>query len=377
VPIPTKNKVFVSYSRHDEALVRPLAGLLGVAAEDAVFLDVEQIKPGELWEKKIIGAVQDSTVFVICWCCQSDKSEFVAKEIATALMDENRRLVPVLFCSSSLPASLNGRQWIDLRGQVVHNCPIPHSHEEGVPRPLEAARPQPAPAMASPQPSMHPDRPAAVRPALVQTLASPSPLTSTPQMAPPGRRSRAIYVVLGLVLVLAALLPIGLIHRSAPVQTPTTTERPHVAPAPAENESPSSPKAVSLDKAASHGSWWIAILLITTPVILSIWILLRQRASRTARWREAKAASGISTFESLARPMDRADYLAGRRGLSSGTVDGNSYKAGIAARRQAGSPARQMLQRRRFSGYDRGVDDESDADVIARRAKSYFENLRS
>ena len=117
-----KVKVFVSYSRHDEALVKPLAGLLGVAAEDAVFLDVEQLKPGDLWEEKLVGAVQESSVFVLCWCCQSEKSEFVAKEIRIALTDRSKKLVPVLFCSTKLPADLTARQWIDLRGRVVHNC---------------------------------------------------------------------------------------------------------------------------------------------------------------------------------------------------------------------------------------------------------------
>ena len=122
VPRHKKAKVFVSYSRHDEALVRPLAGLLGVAAEDAVFLDIEQLKPGDLWESKIIGAVEDSSVFVLCWCCQSKKSAFVAKEIRTALADGKKKLVPVLFCATKLPPELANRQWIDLRGCVVHVC---------------------------------------------------------------------------------------------------------------------------------------------------------------------------------------------------------------------------------------------------------------
>src|SRR5271170_5087497 len=115
-------KVFVSYSRHDEALVKPLAGLLGVAADDAVFYDVEQLKPGDRWEMKILGAVHDSSVFVICWCCNCEKSRFVAKEISTALSDAKKKIVPVLFCFTSLPANLSRHQWIDLRGKIVHPC---------------------------------------------------------------------------------------------------------------------------------------------------------------------------------------------------------------------------------------------------------------
>ena len=68
---PRKTKVFVSYSRHDEELVKPLAGLLGAAANDAVFFDVTSLKPGDVWEDKIFVAVKEAPVFVVCWCCES------------------------------------------------------------------------------------------------------------------------------------------------------------------------------------------------------------------------------------------------------------------------------------------------------------------
>jgi hypothetical protein len=119
-------KVFVSYSRHDEAIVKPLAQLLGVAAEDAVFLDVNELKAGDLWEERIMSAVEKASVFVLCWCCESQKSDFVAKEIAAAVAGGTKRLVPVLFCSTKLPSSLSNRQWIDLRGSIYHSCKESH-----------------------------------------------------------------------------------------------------------------------------------------------------------------------------------------------------------------------------------------------------------
>ena len=70
-----------------KGLVKPLAGLLGVVAEDAVFLDVERLKPGQLWEKEITEAVERSSVFVVCWCCETERSRFVMQEIALALRD--------------------------------------------------------------------------------------------------------------------------------------------------------------------------------------------------------------------------------------------------------------------------------------------------
>ncbi|HEY0760565.1 MAG TPA: TIR domain-containing protein [Acidisarcina sp.] len=130
----------MSYSRHDEALVKPLAGLLGVAADDAVFLDVSSLKPGDLWDEKIMGAVKEASVFVLCWCCESEHSTFVAKEISAALAEGKKKLVPVLFCSTPLPPTMADRQWIDLRGQVVHQCPVAH-----VPKPTHAPEPAPAP----------------------------------------------------------------------------------------------------------------------------------------------------------------------------------------------------------------------------------------
>jgi TIR domain len=117
-----RTKVFVSYSRHDEAFVRPLAGLLGVAANDAVFLDVASIKPGDNWKDEIDGALRESSVFIICWCCQAEKSQFIAHEIALAVEGKDKRLVPVLFCDTPLPTTLSAYQWVDLRGQITHSC---------------------------------------------------------------------------------------------------------------------------------------------------------------------------------------------------------------------------------------------------------------
>lgn len=115
-------KVFVSYSRHDEALVKPLAGLLGAAADDAIFLDIESIKPGNLWKYEIEHAVRNSSVFILCWCCESERSQFVRYEIRMALEGKDKRLVPVLLCSTPLPDSLTDRQWVDLRGRIIHSC---------------------------------------------------------------------------------------------------------------------------------------------------------------------------------------------------------------------------------------------------------------
>jgi TIR domain len=120
-------KVFVSYSRHDEALVRPLAGILGAATEDAVFLDVTSIKPGDRSTAEIEAAVRASSVFILCWCCECEKSGFVKGEIEIALESNQKRLVPVLLCNTPLPSSIADRQWVDLRWRVVHSCNHPEN----------------------------------------------------------------------------------------------------------------------------------------------------------------------------------------------------------------------------------------------------------
>src|SRR5215472_2450031 len=90
--------IFVSYSRHDEGLVKPLSAVMGIHSE--VFLDVQELKAGDLWESEIVSAIQGALVFVLCWCCRSIESEFISKEVSVALerhpRNREKRIVPVL-----------------------------------------------------------------------------------------------------------------------------------------------------------------------------------------------------------------------------------------------------------------------------------------
>jgi hypothetical protein len=116
-----KGKIFVSYSHHDERLVKPIAALVGLSAE-TVFLDVNSLKPGDDWVQEIKSAIKDSFVFILCWCCQSAESEYVAAEMKMALRDKTKKLVPVLLCSTALPVGFASKQWIDLRKAFKHDC---------------------------------------------------------------------------------------------------------------------------------------------------------------------------------------------------------------------------------------------------------------
>jgi hypothetical protein len=96
--------------------------VLGAAAEDSVFLDVDSLKPGDSWRDEILGAIKSSQVFILCWCCEAQTSTFIAEEIATALKDPRKRLVPVRLCPIPLPPPLAVRQWVDLCRQIWHEC---------------------------------------------------------------------------------------------------------------------------------------------------------------------------------------------------------------------------------------------------------------
>lgn len=108
--------------------MRKLSHLVGVAIDDAVFLDVESLKPGDRWRIRIETAIREASVFVLFWCCVSMKSEFVAREIVVAMEDQDKVIVPVLLCQATLPSALAERQWIDLRNEVRHVC---ENHESG------------------------------------------------------------------------------------------------------------------------------------------------------------------------------------------------------------------------------------------------------
>ena len=203
---PKKTKVFVSYSRHDEALVKPLAGLLGVAADDAVFLDVASLKPGDLWDEKIIGAVKEASVFVLCWCCQCEHSTFIAKEISAALLEKKKKLVPVLFCSTPLPPAMADRQWIDLRGQIVHDCLSPQTQDKEVPRDpsdKKIARVRPPAQWDAEKIPASPPPPPPQRLRMDQT-PPPAPAMSRPSGIPAAYKSRTSRVLYTLLVILLA-----------------------------------------------------------------------------------------------------------------------------------------------------------------------------
>ena len=126
---------FVSYSRADEKLVKPVVQFLSVGGR-RVFWDSTNIEPGERWSNSIMEAVRNSSTIVVLWCCHSARSAWVAHEAAAATAG-SKPVVPVLLCSFPLQPPLSEYQWIDYRSSVTHQCAV-HGTEE--PPPAQGVR---------------------------------------------------------------------------------------------------------------------------------------------------------------------------------------------------------------------------------------------
>jgi hypothetical protein len=114
-----KYDVFVSYGHADAQLIRPLIELLRLNGR-RVFLDTA-IEPGTRWKHAILESLRQAQHFVLIWCCHAAESEWVAREVRTAIREE-KGIAPVLLCGVEPPDAVSRYQWIDLRGVVKHAC---------------------------------------------------------------------------------------------------------------------------------------------------------------------------------------------------------------------------------------------------------------
>jgi hypothetical protein len=131
---------FVSYSHQDEALVKPMVEMLSLN-ERKVFWD-RKLEAGDRWDKVIRSSLERSSVFVLFWCCDTNASEYTAKEIRLALRLK-KKIVPVKLCHAAMPRPLGDWQWIDLRQRVQHECGVA---DHTLPaKPLLDDAPMPAP----------------------------------------------------------------------------------------------------------------------------------------------------------------------------------------------------------------------------------------
>ena len=104
--------LFLSYSRDDISRVEPLAAALEDEGHE-VWWD-RHISPGQGFADVIEQALESAGVVVVCWTCQSVRSDWVRDEAAAGR--DTGRLVPVTLDGCQPPLGFRQYQTIDLSG---------------------------------------------------------------------------------------------------------------------------------------------------------------------------------------------------------------------------------------------------------------------
>ena len=86
--------VFVSYSKDDASVVRPITNLIRAVGPPA-FRDEDSIRPGKKWRLEIFSAIEKCQLMLVFWCEHAKKSQEVEVEYRRAIK-LNKDVVPVL-----------------------------------------------------------------------------------------------------------------------------------------------------------------------------------------------------------------------------------------------------------------------------------------
>lgn len=111
-------KVFISYSRRDVALVKPIVQILRLN-QQFVFLDIDSLTPGKRWRDALEQHLKETALVVVFWCLHSNSSAEVKREYELALVTK-KDIVPLLLDNTPLPDELGVFQGIDCRETVKH-----------------------------------------------------------------------------------------------------------------------------------------------------------------------------------------------------------------------------------------------------------------
>src|SRR5688572_19564469 len=106
----TPSHVFVSYVREDQQAVDRLAAQLRQAGVE-VWLDREQIQPGQRWQAAIASGIENGAFFIACFskAYEARVSSYVNEEITLAIDELRRRptnrawFIPVLLSGGTVP----------------------------------------------------------------------------------------------------------------------------------------------------------------------------------------------------------------------------------------------------------------------------------
>lgn len=105
------NKIFISYSRKDEAFARQLATLLAEAGAE-IWLDVDDIPAGVKWNNAIQEGLDSADALLLIVSAASMSSRNVEDEWMY-FHSHNKIIIPVVLEKVSLPFQLNSIQWVD------------------------------------------------------------------------------------------------------------------------------------------------------------------------------------------------------------------------------------------------------------------------
>ena len=112
--------IFLSHSGADTQEAKHLAHVLRQGGVN-VWLDVEELKPGDLWMDELDAALQRADAFAV-YVGRSGVRQWVSREVRVALdrntLDPSFHVFPILGPGAdvdSLPTFLTQHQWVDLR----------------------------------------------------------------------------------------------------------------------------------------------------------------------------------------------------------------------------------------------------------------------
>jgi hypothetical protein len=113
------NKAFISYSFKDKELAKKIVGDLQ-RNDIAIWFDQFEIDPGENFISKLSSALKECGTLCIIHTRNMLKNNGAAKEewsnyLAMAMKNKKRKIIPLIFDNSSLPAILSARSYIDMR----------------------------------------------------------------------------------------------------------------------------------------------------------------------------------------------------------------------------------------------------------------------
>ncbi|MGB7338584.1 MAG: TIR domain-containing protein [Phototrophicaceae bacterium] len=117
---PTTDKIFVSYSRHDEAFARKLAVWLSDTLNMGVWIDIDDIQPGVKWSAAIQDGLDHCEVMVVIVTPEAMESVNVEDEWQY-FIDLGKPVVPILLRSAPVPYQLRRIQWIDFSDREEYN----------------------------------------------------------------------------------------------------------------------------------------------------------------------------------------------------------------------------------------------------------------